>query len=71
MLAAAGLMATSVAVSVQAENTNETRNLFKTAGAKQTAKDFKPASDNIKTNFGTLKFEGGAFSYRGVGAEDL
>ena len=39
----------------------ETRNLFESAGKKQTAQDFKPAPDKIKTNFGTLKFEGGAF----------
>jgi len=35
----------------------ETRNLFETAGKKQTEKDFKPAPDVIETNFGTLKFE--------------
>ncbi|MBW1671906.1 MAG: DUF1254 domain-containing protein, partial [Deltaproteobacteria bacterium] len=43
------------------DKTGETRNLFKTAGQKQTAKDFKPAPAKIKTHFGTLKFEGGAF----------
>jgi hypothetical protein len=36
-------------------------NLFESAGSKQTAKDFKPAPDEITTNFGTLEFEGGAF----------
>ncbi|MGB5280371.1 MAG: DUF1254 domain-containing protein, partial [Arenicellales bacterium] len=56
-----GLMSISIAASVQAETTDETRNLFKTAGAKQSSKNFKPAPDKIKTNFGTLKFEGGAF----------
>ena len=45
----------------KAGNTAETRNLFKTAGQKQTAKDFKPAPDKIKTDFGTLTFEGGSF----------
>ncbi len=39
----------------------ETRNLFDTAGEKQTAKDFEPAPDKIRTDFGTLRFEGGAF----------
>ena len=39
----------------------ETRNLFETAGKKQTAKDFKPAPDKITTNFGSLEFVGGAF----------
>ena len=36
-------------------------NMFKTPGVKQTAKDFKPAPNSMETNFGTLKFEGGAF----------
>ncbi|MGB5747181.1 MAG: DUF1254 domain-containing protein, partial [Desulfobacterales bacterium] len=44
-----------------AGDTGENRNLYRTAGEKQTAKDFKPAPDTIKTNFGTLEFEGGAF----------
>jgi hypothetical protein len=39
----------------------ENKNLFKTAGKKQTAKDFKPAPENIETSFGRLKFVGGAF----------
>ena len=39
----------------------ETRNLFESAGKKQTAKDFKPAPDEIKTDFGTLKFDLEAF----------
>ncbi len=38
-----------------------TRNLFKTAGKKQSSKDFRPAPDEIETSFGTLQFEGGAF----------
>jgi hypothetical protein len=37
------------------------KNFFKNPGPKQTARDFKPAPDEIKTNFGILKFEGGAF----------
>jgi hypothetical protein len=41
--------------------TGENRNLFETAGKKQTSKDFIPAPDRIRTDFGTLKFEGGAF----------
>ena len=43
------------------DKTEKTKNPFKTAGDKQTAKDFKPAPDKIETNFGTLEFEGGAF----------
>ena len=38
-----------------------TTNLFESAGAKQTATDFAPASDTIETNFGTLEFVGGSF----------
>ncbi len=60
-VALASFLAVSMATSAQAADDAETRNLFKTAGTKQTAKDFKPASDKIKTNFGTLNFEGGAF----------
>ena len=40
-----------------AQETGKNRNLFKNAGKKQTNKDFKPAPDTIKTNFGTLKFD--------------
>ncbi len=39
----------------------ETRNLFDSAGKKQTSKDFEPAPDTIDTNFGTLEFDGRAF----------
>ncbi len=60
-LTIAGLVAISMAGTAYASNSDETRNLFETAGAKQTSKDFKPAPDKIKTNFGELKFEGGAF----------
>lgn len=35
--------------------------MFQSLGKKQTAKDFKPAPDKIKTNFGKLKFYKGAF----------
>ena len=45
----------------QAAQADENRNLFEAAGTKQTNKDFKPAPDEIKTNFGTLKFELEAF----------
>ena len=38
-----------------------TKNIFKDPGQKQTEKGFKPAPDEIKTNFGTLKFELEAF----------
>ncbi len=47
--------------SKQARTAAETRNLFETAGKKQTAQDFKPAPDKITTNFGDLEFVGGAF----------
>lgn len=60
-MAIAGLMAASVSISVHAETAGETRNLFESAGQKQTNKDFKPAPDEINTNFGTLKFELEAF----------
>lgn len=36
-------------------------NLFESAGEKQTNENFKPASQSIETNFGTLKFSGGGF----------
>lgn len=64
-LTLAGLVTISMTASVQAETADENRNLFKSAGAKQTSKDFKPAPDKIKTNFGKLKFEGGAFPAEG------
>ena len=48
-------------VTVQAQETGENRNLFKTAGEKQTEKGFIPAPDKIETNFGTLEFTGGGF----------
>ena len=47
--------------SKRASTAAETRNLFETAGKKQTAKDFKPAPDEIETSLGTLKFELEAF----------
>ena len=46
---------------MQAQETGENRNLFETAGEKQTEKGFKPAPDKIETNFGTLNFELEAF----------
>ena len=55
------LVIAGFSVPAQAGNADETRNLFEAAGTKQTAKDFKPAPDRIKTDFGTLEFEGGAF----------
>ena len=61
ILALAGLLAVALATSVQADDTGENRNLFKTAGPKQTNKDFKPAPSKIETNFGTLEFTGRGF----------
>ena len=46
-----------IIIPIQAQETGENRNLFENAGKKQTNKDFKPAPDTIKTNFGTLKFD--------------
>ena len=42
-------------------STEPATNLFESAGPKQTAADFTPASDTIETNFGTLEFVGGSF----------
>jgi hypothetical protein len=50
-----------VMMPVQADGTGEARNLYETAGEKQTSEDFKPAPDRIETNFGALEFTGGAF----------
>jgi len=60
-LALAALVAVAMAAPVQAGDTGENRNLFESSGAKQTAEDFEPAPDKIRTDFGTLRFEGGAF----------
>ena len=51
------VMFTSLLTIAWAQETGKNRNLFKTAGKKQTNKDFKPAPDKIKTSFGTLKFD--------------
>ncbi|MGB5479449.1 MAG: DUF1254 domain-containing protein [Eudoraea sp.] len=50
-----------IAIPMQAQETGENRNLFETAGEKQTETGFKPAPDKIETNFGTLNFELEAF----------
>ncbi len=63
-LALALVMAVSLVTPVWAQKSatpEETRNLFETAGPKQTNKDFKPAPDRINTSFGTLNFELDAF----------
>ena len=60
-LLAAGLITVSFGASVQADVDETSQNLFKSAGDKQTNKDFKPAPDKIETNFGTLKFDLEAF----------
>jgi hypothetical protein len=59
-LLAVSLMAVRMTAQT-AHDTGENRNLFKTAGPKQTNRDFKPAPDRIETRFGTLKFEHEAF----------
>lgn len=60
MLATLGLVAVGATAPAYAK-TDE--NIFVSASAekKQSAKDFKPAPAKLKTNFGKLKFEGGAF----------
>ena len=68
---ASGLMAAALAVPVHAETAAQTQNLFGNAGKKQTNKDFKPAPDEIKTNFGTLKFDLEALSHRRNDSKDL
>ena len=55
------MVLTGLMVTVQAQETGENRNLFKTAGEKQTNEDFKAAPDKIETGFGTLEFELEAF----------
>lgn len=60
-IALTGFLAASVAAPGLSANPVDPINLFETAGEKETAKDFKPAPDTIKTNFGTLEFVGGAF----------
>ena len=59
--ALAGLLAVAMVAPVHAQDTGDNRNLFETAGPKQTNTDFKPAPDTIKTNFGKLKFDLEAF----------
>lgn len=61
ILALTGLIAVTLAASAGADEVGGNRNLFETAGKKQTNKDFKPAPDEIETSFGTLKFTGGGF----------
>lgn len=50
-----------IAIPMQAQETGENRNLFETAGKKQTEKGFVPAPAKIYTDFGTLNFELDAF----------
>ncbi len=60
-LSLAGLLASSFALTGFADTAAESTNLFQSGERKETAKNFTPATDKIKTNFGTLKFKGGAF----------
>ena len=60
-LVVTGLLTAGLGVSVQAGADETSQNLFKSAGDKQTAQDFKPAPDRIDTSFGTLEFELGAY----------
>ena len=61
LISAALLLAAGITASLQADSADENRNLFESAGDKQSAADFKPAPGEIETNFGTLEFELGAF----------
>ena len=58
---AAAAMTLGLASSALAGDAGETANLFRSAGAKQSAEDFKPAPERIETSSGTLEFELGAF----------
>ena len=58
ILALVGLLTATMAAPALAGSETD---MFKSTDKKQTAKDFKPAPDKIKTSFGTLEFEGGAF----------
>ncbi|EED31122.1 conserved hypothetical protein [gamma proteobacterium NOR5-3] len=55
------VLGVGMAAPLLAASSEETRNLFETAGEKQVGADFKPAPDKIKTTFGTLKFDLEAF----------
>ena len=56
IIALTGALATAATEPVQAGTADETRNLFESAGAKQTSKDFKPApSSSRKSGTFTLK----------------
>lgn len=57
---AAGLMAAVLSVPAQA---GQEQTIFELGAAqeKQTSKDFKPAPDEIETNFGVLEFTGGGY----------
>ena len=57
-LAITGLMATSLLAPAYAQ---QGRSIFEQAGAQapQSAKNFKPAPETVKSRFGTLKFPGG------------
>jgi hypothetical protein len=46
-----------ITLPVVAQVDESIQNLYKTAGKKQTNKDFKPAPDEIETSLGSLKFE--------------
>lgn len=58
---AAVAMTICMAGTALAGDAGERVNLFRSAGARQSAQDFKPASDKIQTGFGSLEFELGAF----------
>jgi len=60
-IVAVGMIAVTLLGPVQAETEAEARDLFKIPGEKQVGADFQPAPDEIKTNFGTLKFDLEAF----------
>ena len=61
ILAITGLSAAWLVGPLHAAESAKPLNLFESAGKKETSADFQPAPDKIKTDFGTLKFSGGAF----------
>ena len=53
-----GMLIAGMILPLAAQIEKGTQDLYETAGKKQTTKDFKPASDEIQTNFGPEAPEG-------------
>ena len=69
--ALAALVVGGMTGAAAAETAAENRDLFKTAGPKESSKSFKPAPDKMETNFGSLEFEGQAFPTEASTQKDL